>query len=222
LQRLARFVRPAKTLILYPWTWVVLLLILVTHLSFAWWLQPTPVMQGLAVGMDAFAVLLWGVLALQSEAWGALYSRMPYEATARQVQKLLAECSAAFAIPARRCFELAQCIFQECTETASRHELDALMSNIAHLAHAHRTLHLRVQHLGTPEQKASMASMLQNTWSPSKTRYKFWIIHVRRDSRASIAYSEELISATMSATLQSTDRHDGIVGQECCHFQRDL
>gem|GEM_PF-5615261 len=47
-------------------------------------------------------------------------------------------------------------------------------------------------------------------------------IHVRRDSRSSIAYSEELISATMSATLQSTDRHDGIVGQECCHFQRDL
>jgi len=46
--------------------------------------------------------------------------------------------------------------------------------------------------------------------------------HLRRDSRSSIAYSEELISATMSATLQSTDRHDGIVGQECCHFQRDL
>src|SRR5215831_15076644 len=47
-------------------------------------------------------------------------------------------------------------------------------------------------------------------------------IHVRRDSRSSIAYSEELISATMSATFQSMDRHDGIVGQECCHFQRDL
>jgi hypothetical protein len=52
-----------------------------------------------------------------------------------------------------------------------------------------------------------------------------WIttsIHVRRDSRSSIAYSEELISARMSATLQSTERHDGIVGQECCHFQLDL
>ena len=34
------------------------------------------------------------------------------------------------------------------------------MSNIAHLAHAHRTLHLRAQHFGTPEQKASMASMI--------------------------------------------------------------
>ena len=30
-------------------------------------------------------------------------------------------------------------------------------------------------------------------------------IHVRRDTLLSIAYSEELISSTISATLQSTD-----------------
>jgi hypothetical protein len=46
-------------------------------------------------------------------------------------------------------------------------------------------------------------------------------IHLRRDNLSSIAYSEELISATISATLQSTDRHHGIVGQKCSHFQRD-
>jgi hypothetical protein len=46
-------------------------------------------------------------------------------------------------------------------------------------------------------------------------------IHVKRDSRWSIAYSEELISFAMSATLQSTDRRHGIVGQECWHFQCD-
>ena len=44
--------------------------------------------------------------------------------------------------------------------------------------------------------------------------------HLRRDSRWSIAYSEELISSTISVTLQSTDRHHGIVGQEHCHNQR--
>jgi hypothetical protein len=49
----------------------------------------------------------------------------------------------------------------------------------------------------------------------------FWGIHLRRDSLSSIAYSEELISSTISATLQSTDRHHGIVGQERGHFQRD-
>jgi len=37
---------------------------------------------------------------------------------------------------------------------------------------------------------------------------------------SSIAYSEELISDTISTTLQSTDRHYGIVGQEPDHLQR--
>jgi hypothetical protein len=46
-------------------------------------------------------------------------------------------------------------------------------------------------------------------------------IHLRRDRLSSITYSEELISATISATLQSTDRPDGIVGQERWHFQGD-
>jgi hypothetical protein len=46
-------------------------------------------------------------------------------------------------------------------------------------------------------------------------------IYAKRDSLLSIAYSEELISTTISATLQSTDRHHGIVGQKRCHFQGD-
>src|SRR4030095_5552036 len=45
-------------------------------------------------------------------------------------------------------------------------------------------------------------------------------IHVKRDNRRSIAYSEELIFP-IAATLQNTDRRHGIVGQEYCHFQRD-
>jgi hypothetical protein len=49
----------------------------------------------------------------------------------------------------------------------------------------------------------------------------FKSFHLRWDSRWSIAYSEELISSTISVTLQSTDRHHGIVGQERCHNQRD-
>ena len=53
------------------------------------------------------------------------------------------------------------------------------------------------------------------------TAFRFQGIHVRRDTLLSIAYSEELISSTISATLQSTDRHHGIVGQERCHFQLD-
>jgi hypothetical protein len=45
-------------------------------------------------------------------------------------------------------------------------------------------------------------------------------IRVKRDKVPSITYSEELIFS-MSATLQSTDRRHGIVGQERCHFQLD-
>ena len=45
--------------------------------------------------------------------------------------------------------------------------------------------------------------------------------HVRRDKLPSIAYSEELISFAMSTSLQSTDRHHGIVGQKRCYFQLD-
>jgi hypothetical protein len=37
-------------------------------------------------------------------------------------------------------------------------------------------------------------------------------IPIKRDKLPSIAYSEELISSKISATLQSTDRHHGIVG----------
>ncbi len=145
----------------YPYTWAALVLILVTHLSFSGWFQPGPAMQRLAVVLDTFAVLLWSVLALQSEAFRAFHNRMPYATTPRQVQKVLADCPPAFALPARQCLELAQHIYQEFAETAARHELDALMSNIAHLAYAHRTLHLRAQRFGTPEQKAFMAAMLQ-------------------------------------------------------------
>jgi hypothetical protein len=161
LQQLVRFLRPCKILVLYPYTWAVLALILGTHLSFSWWFQPAPAMQSLAVGLDTFAVFLWGMLALRSEAWRALYNRMPYETTPRQVQKVLADCPPAFAIPARQCLALAQHISQEFTEAATRHELDTLITNMARLAHAHHTLHLRAQHFGTPEQKVSMATMLQ-------------------------------------------------------------
>jgi len=50
---------------------------------------------------------------------------------------------------------------------------------------------------------------------------RFWGIYTKRDRVQSIAYSEELISATNSATLQSTDRHHGIVDQKRSHLQRD-
>src|SRR3989442_13547387 len=96
LQRLARFFRPCRTLVLYPYTWAVLALILVTHLSFSWWFQPAPAMQRLAVGLDIFAGLLWGILAVRSEALPAWHNPMPNRPTPKQVQKDRPGCHPAF------------------------------------------------------------------------------------------------------------------------------
>ena len=161
LKLLALCLTRCTILLFYPLTWLVFGCIAVTHLSFSWWFQPGPAMQGLAVALDALAVLLWSVLALRSEAVRALSSRMSYAMTTRQAQRLLVDCPPAFAIPARQCIELVQHIYREFTEAASRRELDALLANIAQLARAHRTLHLRAQRFGTPEQRAAMATMLQ-------------------------------------------------------------
>jgi hypothetical protein len=46
-------------------------------------------------------------------------------------------------------------------------------------------------------------------------------IHLSRDKLSSIAYSEQLNSITISATLQRTDRRHGIVGQKSSDFQRN-
>jgi hypothetical protein len=51
--------------------------------------------------------------------------------------------------------------------------------------------------------------------------YGFWGIHLSRDSWVSVMYSEGLNSAKSSGTHQRTDRHHGMVGQKCSHFQLD-
>src|SRR6266581_45936 len=51
--------------------------------------------------------------------------------------------------------------------------------------------------------------------------WQWRVFHVWRDKLSSIAYSEKLNSFTISATLQSTDRRYGIVGQKSADFQLD-
>jgi retron-type reverse transcriptase len=47
-------------------------------------------------------------------------------------------------------------------------------------------------------------------------------IHLSRDSWVSVMYPEGLHSPKSSGTHERTDRHQGIVGQERCHYPRDL
>jgi hypothetical protein len=86
----------------------------------------------------------------------------------------------------------------------------------APLSHFPRSLP-HVQKATTPHIQASgieFEFVIEHFKCPFEARF------LRRDKQVSIAYSEELIFP-ISATLQSTDRHYGIVGQERCHFQRD-
>ena len=75
----------------------------------------------------------------------------------------------------------------------------------------------------SPDAVVSVQQCLEQHPGARAQGYVFWNrgFHVRRDKLPSIAYAEELISFAMSTSLQSTDRHHGIVGQEHGHFQRD-
>jgi hypothetical protein len=157
----ALFVGLGLRLMRYPLTWLVLVLVALTHGSFSWWFQPAAAMQWLALGIDAGAVLLWGGLAGRSAAFQAWHTHLLYDTTMRQAQDLLAACPEAFALPAHQCLALLQQIGQEFTEAASQQELATLIRNVAQLAQAHHTLHLRAQRFGTPEQKSAMTAMLQ-------------------------------------------------------------
>ena len=154
-------VQSCMLLLYYPLSWFVLGFVVLTHLAFAWWFQPTPAMQRLTLGLDACALALWGRLVWRSEAFRQLSNRVWYEASTRQARRIVAACPAAFATPAGQCLDLVTQIYQEFAETGSRRELDTLIDNIAQLAQAHRTLHVRTQRFGTPEQKAHMAGLLQ-------------------------------------------------------------
>src|SRR5262249_36490309 len=76
------------------------------------------------------------------------------------------------------------------------------------------------QHLFTTFSPTTSLSCADQICTRRIAAFRAQGIHVKRDNRRSIAYSEELIFP-MAATLQSTDRHHGIVGQEYCHLQRD-
>jgi hypothetical protein len=53
------------------------------------------------------------------------------------------------------------------------------------------------------------------------TQVQLEAIRVIRDSTVSVRYSERVNARKSSISQQRTDRYDGIVGQECCHVQRD-
>jgi len=132
------------------------------------------------------------------------------------MERLHATFRARLAPLARRCRALAR-------QTLTRHEGMFVVGTVYNLCTPHTSVS-QTQKM-TP---AMAAGITDHGWTLHELlschvplpRWAPPGIHVKRDNRRSIAYSEELIFP-ISATLQSTDRHHGIVGQEYCHFQRD-
>ncbi|MBM3222782.1 MAG: hypothetical protein FJZ47_03120 [Candidatus Tectomicrobia bacterium] len=51
-----QLLKPWKTLLGYPYTWLALVLVVGAHLAFTWWFQPTSLMQALAFALDVGAL----------------------------------------------------------------------------------------------------------------------------------------------------------------------
>lgn len=156
-----RLRRPLHALLTYPYTWAVLTMIPATHLLFAWWFQPSALMQGCTLTLDAAGLILWGLFALRSDAFRQHYHRQPDALTESQMRQRLAACPASFAQPVRQCLELVAHMGAEFPTLASHHELEAVQQNLARVVHAYHTLHVRAQRFGTPEQRAAMTALLR-------------------------------------------------------------
>ena len=106
--------------------------ILVAHAQFLLVAKPRPSRaRGWRLGLQTLLALApVGMLALRSQGMARLAPTACHKEASAQAEyrKILADCPPAFAIPARQCLDLARHIFQEFTEAAMRHELDALLS----------------------------------------------------------------------------------------------
>ncbi|MGE3535802.1 MAG: hypothetical protein AB7N91_00030 [Candidatus Tectimicrobiota bacterium] len=165
----ARLIRWCTSLLGYPLSWLIVVLISATHLAFAWWFQPGLLLHALASLLDAGALVLWGALVWEAPDFRQRVTRWSAVAPTRQARRLVAACPEAFAAPASQCLDLVEHIYQEFAETESRRALDTLTHTLAELAQAHATLHSRAQRFGTQAQKTHMASMLQKHLTSVRT-----------------------------------------------------
>lgn len=152
--------KPLKAFFSYPFTWVVITLIILVHGAFSFWFPPSLIMQAVAFGIDVFSLGLWFVLAFKSKAFRERYSRMPYEDKAKEIVHILKKCPNVFSKPAQRCIDLIQKINQEFPDQSYSYELDLMLANIHNLAENNQTLYERSLAFGTQEQKANMQAII--------------------------------------------------------------
>lgn len=152
---------PAALWLTYPLTWLVLAIIIASHVLFSLWFSPSLIMHGAALGVDAAGLIIWFIIALKSKQFQSKLNRMPYEDKEKNARKILRECPPAFRTPALESLDLIAKINADFQSSQYEEDLALMTVNLLNLAKNHQQLYKRYQHFGTTEQKASMKTLLE-------------------------------------------------------------
>jgi hypothetical protein len=145
-------------LLRYPATWAAAGIVAIAHIATAQWFPLRPLASLLLVGVDVALLVVWALLAVRSPHFQRFGARQPHLAAARELRGVLAECSAAFRVPATDCLSLISQVAQEFDESADTFQLDDLMLNLLVVAKKNRELERRRLSFGTKEQQQQMQS----------------------------------------------------------------
>ena len=153
--------RVLKIFLSYPFTWLVLLEILIIEWAFMLWFKPPLTMKLVGVGIGIIMLAVWPILFLRSQVFHTRYNRMPYETKMKELEKLLKSCSESFRKPAEDCLVLLDNVRQEFQSRTFQTELDQIFQNLFDLSRNHVQLYSRLQQFGTAQQKHTMETDLK-------------------------------------------------------------
>ncbi|MBN1411075.1 MAG: hypothetical protein JW969_09535 [Spirochaetales bacterium] len=150
------------SLLKYPYTWILLTVILAANIMFLAWFPVTLLYSLLLAGVDGFTLVLWFIAAFKSQSFRTVFNEMSDKKQDRELRKILNAMPDIFRFkePAFACLSLLEKINDEFDETAYNDELALLKSNIYHLSLSHRKLIDRYRSFGTRGQKEEMKKYL--------------------------------------------------------------
>lgn len=154
--------RVIQLILTSPWTWLALLLVGAMEWGFFQWFDPSPVMAAAGGGTGLLLLVLWPVIYLRSETFRRRYNRIPEAVKSEDLEKRLEACHPSFRKPAIACLALARQIRQEFTHPEFQDEVQSLLGNLDELTRNHVELLQRSRRFGTPQQKQTMAKLLQD------------------------------------------------------------
>jgi len=153
--------KPLKTLVVYPYSWAVLAILIIFTTIFHLWFPPSLLITLLIIAIDILGLGIWFVLAFKSEKFKEIFSKMPYEENTAMILETLSSCPASFKKPATEFVELIKSITKEFSSEASQYEFELMLANLLVLSKNHKKLHDRSLHFGTEEQKQRMESIMK-------------------------------------------------------------